>query len=47
MDVDMGNPGGGKWTYQQNTYYFSGPGCTKAFLKEPEGYVSLEIKIDM
>ena len=47
MDVDMGNPGGGKWTYQQITYYFCGPGCNKAFQKEPAAYLSGEKKIEM
>ena len=47
MDVDMGNPGGGKWTYQQITYYFCGPGCNKAFQKEPEAYLSGEKKIEL
>ncbi|PCH79648.1 MAG: YHS domain-containing protein [Rhodospirillaceae bacterium] len=29
------------------TYYFCGPGCNRAFQKEPEAYLSGDKKIEM
>ncbi len=47
MDVDTGNPGGGTHDYNGETYYFCGPGCNRAFQKEPEAYLSGEKKVEM
>ena len=47
MQVDMKNPPGGSWEYQGQTYYFCGPGCNRAFQKEPGGYLSGEKKMEM
>jgi YHS domain-containing protein len=47
MDVDMGKPPGDTWKYEGVTYYFCGPGCNRAFQKEPEAYLSGEKKIEM
>ena len=47
MDVDTSSPGGGTWKYKSETYYFCGPGCNRAFQKDPEAYLSGEKKLDM
>jgi|TARA_Y100000310_G_C20393657_1_gene674024 Cu+-exporting ATPase len=47
MDVDTKNPSGGTWEYKGETYYFCGPGCNRAFQKEPEVYLSGEKKMEM
>ena len=47
MDVDMSNPSGGTWEYEGETYYFCGPGCNRAFQKEPQAYLSGEKKMEM
>ena len=47
MDVDMGRPPGGSWEHDGVTYYFCGPGCNRAFQKEPEAYLSGEKKMEM
>jgi len=47
MDVDTGKPPGGKWEYQGTSYYFCGPGCNRAFQKEPEAYLSGDKKVEM
>jgi YHS domain-containing protein len=47
MDVDKSKPNGGTFVYQEETYYFCGPGCNRAFEKEPDAYLSGEKKIDM
>ena len=47
MDVDIDNPPGGSWEYEGQTYYFCGPGCNRAFQKEPRAYLSGEKKVDM
>ena len=47
MDVDTAKPGGGSWEYQGETYYFCGPGCNRAFQKEPQAYLSGEKKLEM
>ena len=47
MDVDTGKPPGGKWEHQGTSYYFCGPGCNRAFQKEPEGYLSGDKKVEM
>ena len=47
MDVDAEKPLGGAWEYQGKSYYFCGPGCNRAFQKEPEAYLSGEKKLEM
>ena len=47
MDVDTGKPPGGSWEHNGQQYYFCGPGCNRAFQKEPEAYLSGEKKLDM
>ena len=47
MDVDTKNPGGGTWEHSGETYYFCGPGCNRAFQKEPDAYLSGEKKMEM
>jgi len=47
MDVDIGNPLGGKLEYQGTSYYFCGLGCNRAFLREPEVYLSGDKKVQM
>ena len=37
----------GSWSYKGQTYYFCGPGCNKAFQKEPDEYLSGKKKIVM
>ena len=45
MEVDTKNPHGGKFEHSGETYYFCGPGCNRAFEKEPEAYLSGEKKM--
>lgn len=47
MKVDTAKPGGGSYEYKGTTYYFCGPGCNRAFQKDPEGYLSGEKKMSM
>ena len=47
MEVDTRNPGGGSWEYQGETFRFCGPGCNRAFQKDPEAYLSGEKKVEM
>lgn len=47
MQVDISKPPGGTFEYQGTTYYFCGPGCNRAFQREPEAYLSGEKKIQM
>ena len=47
MKVDIGKPPGGRWEHDGVTYYFCGPGCNRAFQKDPESYLSGERHIDM
>ena len=47
MQVDTGKPPGGTFEYQGQTYYFCGPGCNRAFQREPDAYLSGEKKIQM
>ena len=47
MKVDANKPPGGSWEYQGKAYYFCGPGCNRAFQREPEAYLSGEKKIEM
>ena len=47
MSVDIDNPPGGTWEHEGVTYYFCGPGCNRAFQKEPQAYLSGEKKLDM
>ena len=47
MQVDTGKPPGGTFEYQGQTYYFCGPGCNRAFQRDPEAYLSGEKKIQM
>ena len=47
MDVDTGKPPGGTWEHGGMRYYFCGPGCNRAFQKEPEAYLSGDKKVEM
>ena len=47
MQVNMKKPNGGTYDYDGATYYFCGPGCNRAFQKEPDAYLSGEKKIEM
>jgi YHS domain-containing protein len=47
MDVDTKNPSGGTWEHEGVQYYFCGPGCNRAFQKEPEAYLSGEKRMEM
>ena len=47
MNVDTSNPGGGVATHNGDVYYFCGPGCNRAFQKEPAAYLSGDKKLDM
>ena len=40
MQVDKKSPPGGSFEYKAETYYFCGPGCNRAFQKDPDGYIS-------
>ena len=40
MEVDTDRPPGGSWEHEGVTYYFCGPGCNRAFQKDPEAYLS-------
>ena len=47
MEVDTKKPNGGTFDHKGETYYFCGPGCNRAFEKEPEAYLSGEKKMEM
>ena len=47
MKVKIDNPPGGEYVHEGHTYYFCGPGCNRAFQKEPEAYLSGRKKVDM
>ncbi len=47
MDVDTKKAPGGTFEHEGQTYYFCGPGCNRAFQKEPEAYLSGEKKMEM
>ena len=47
MQVDTSRPPGGSYEYLGQTYYFCGPGCNRAFQKEPVAYLSGEKKMRM
>jgi YHS domain-containing protein len=47
MDVDMEKPGGGTFDHEGTAYYFCGPGCNKAFEKDPQAYLSGEKSMQM
>ena len=47
MDVETKSPPGGTWEYNGQSYYFCGPGCNRAFQKEPQAYLSGEKSLDM
>ncbi len=47
MQVDTRKPPGGTWEHDGQTYYFCGPGCNRAFQKEPGAYLSGEKKMQM
>lgn len=47
MHVDSVKPPGGTYEYQGSTYYFCGPGCNRAFQREPDAYLSGDKKIQM
>jgi Cu+-exporting ATPase len=40
MTVDPANPPGGSAEHDGQTYYFCGPGCRGAFVKEPASFLS-------
>ena len=47
MQVDTRKPPGGTYEYNGQTYYFCGPGCNRAFQREPEAYLSGDKKVQM
>ena len=47
MDVDVRKPPGGTHEHSGKRYYFCGPGCNRAFQKEPKAYLSGEKKLQM
>ena len=47
MVVAMDSPPGGTREHAGVTYYFCGPGCSRAFEKEPNVYLSGEKRLDM
>ena len=47
MQVDVRKPPGGTFEHQGDTYYFCGPGCNRAFQKDPDAYLSGNKKIQM
>ncbi len=47
MDVPVDNPPGGTLEHNGVTYYFCGPGCNRAFEKEPDAYLSGDKSIEM
>ena len=47
MKVNMEEPPGGTHVHDDITYYFCGPGCNRAFQKEPEEYLAGRKKVDM
>ena len=47
MDVDTEKPPGGTWEHDGVTYYFCGPGCNRAFQKDPQAYLSGEKTMHM
>ena len=47
MQVDVRKPPGGTFEHQGETYYFCGPGCNRAFQKNPDAYLSGNKKIQM
>ena len=47
MDVDTKSSPGGTWEHDGETYYFCGPGCNRAFQKEPKAYLSGHKKLRM
>ena len=47
MDVAVKKHNGGTWDHNGETYYFCGPGCNRAFQKEPEAYLSGDKKVEM
>ena len=40
MEVDTGNPPGGKHEHKGTTYYFCSPGCRTSFSKDPEKFLA-------
>ncbi len=47
MQMATRKPPGGTFEYNGQTYYFCGPGCNRAFQREPEAYLSGDKKIQM
>ena len=47
MSVDVRKPPGGSWSHGGRDYYFCGPGCNRAFQKEPQSYLSGEKRLEM
>lgn len=47
VDMDMEDPPGGTLEHEGVAYYFCGPGCNRAFQKEPQSYLSGEKTLEM
>ena len=47
MEVNVKASPGGTYNYSDQTYYFCGPGCRIAFIKEAEEYLSGRKSIEM
>ena len=47
MQVDVRKPPGGTFEHHGETYYFCGPGCNRAFQREPDAYLLGKKKIQM
>ena len=47
MEVNVDKPAGGNLYHLGETFYFCGPGCKRAFKKEPKAYLSGEKRIEM
>ena len=47
MEVSTKKPPGGSWEYNGTKYYFCGPGCNRAFHKDPDAYLSGDKKLEM
>lgn len=40
MEVDAGSPPGGIYEHEGTAYYFCGPGCRNAFMRDPASYLA-------
>ena len=47
MQVNKKNPARGTWEFSGQPYYFCGPGCNRAFQKDPHGFLSGEKRMNM